>query len=217
MLQEINLLAKNIKHKYYIYELLDPRDGSCRYIGKSKNPEKRLKQHLSPYQLKKNTPKNAWIKKLKTMGLSPIMRIIAISCETYINNSEIYLIEKYKKNGHNLTNSTIGGDGISFMSEQIKNKISQSKKGRGIGRKVSIETRKKISESQKGKNRKKWTESKYKKMCKPIIGINKETQEIFYFNSIAEASRKFNLDSGHISKCCKNKSKSHGGFFWRYN
>lgn len=43
---------------------------------------------------------------------------------------------------------------------------------------------------------------------------NVDTGEIF--NSIKEASEKYNLQSGKISECCRGKRKTTGGFHWEY-
>jgi hypothetical protein len=66
-----------------------------------------------------------------------------------MNEKEILWIEKMKMNGNKLVNLTNGGDGTPgrVCSEETKKKISESNKGK----KISEETKKKISESNKGK------------------------------------------------------------------
>ena len=46
----------------FIYALIDPRNNFKIYIGKSNNPSKRLKEHLSRTRTK--TKKNDWLNKL---------------------------------------------------------------------------------------------------------------------------------------------------------
>lgn len=89
------------------------------------------------------------------------------------NNSEKIIIDNFRKNGINLTNLTDGGEGQCgrVMSEETKNKISQTKLKNGNplkgvprdisvklkisdakkGRKLSLEHRKKLSEAKIGR------------------------------------------------------------------
>ena len=74
---------------HFVYALLDPRDQSIRYIGMSRQPEKRLREHMKDTNHKQ---KHAWLKELKAQGLEPIVKIVekagkdrkqAFSRETY--------------------------------------------------------------------------------------------------------------------------------------
>ena len=96
-----------------IYGLSSSSDPeNIRYIGKDIDIKKRLKKHLSSYELKSDTHKNMWIK-LELLNGNDI-----ISTELYRFESEnwqdveIEWIDRYKKLGYKLTNSTIGGDGF---------------------------------------------------------------------------------------------------------
>ena len=59
----------------FIYELIDPRDNTTRYIGKSKDPQKRFIEHLK-CQLHEGQYKNRWIKKLISENFKPILNVI---------------------------------------------------------------------------------------------------------------------------------------------
>ena len=53
--------------------------------------------------------------------------------------------------------------------------------------------------------------------CKKIIQINKDTKEIIkIYNSIIEASKELKISRSSISKCCKGKYKTCGGYIWKY-
>lgn len=55
-----------------VYQLIDPRDQSIRYIGVTKDPQKRMVQHLlAPLKVLK-----AWVIELKIAGLVPQMHIV---------------------------------------------------------------------------------------------------------------------------------------------
>jgi group I intron endonuclease len=71
------------------------------------------------------------------------------------------------------------------------------------GKTHTEETKKKISESKIGNKN---------PVAKKVICIN--TSDIF--ETIKEASLKYNLDSSSITKCCKGKIKSCGGYKWMY-
>ena len=120
------------------------------------------------------------------------------------------------------------------MNEETKKKISKSNKGKSknltddmrkylssirkgsklkhtdewnkrigeanIGRKQSDECKKKISEKNKGKNGR-------KVLCVELNQI---------FNTITEASEKFNIEVTNISSVCRGKQKTSGGFHWKY-
>lgn len=49
-----------------------------------------------------------------------------------------------------------------------------------------------------------------------VIQLSKEGTLLRVFNSIAEASKEFNIPTTNISKCCKGLRKSAGNFIWRY-
>ena len=64
-----------------------------------------------------------------------------------------------------------------------------------------------------------WCTSQYNveySQAKAIIGIDKITGLIVEFSSIMEASRQTGTNQSHITKCCKGKLKSCGGFYWHY-
>lgn len=74
------------------------------------------------------------------------------------------------------------------------------------GKRHSAETKRKMSESQKGKH------NRSGKPKKPVMCI--ETGEIF--ESVSDAARHYNLFDGNIVKCCNGKYKSCGGFHWKW-
>ena len=59
----------------YIYYLIDPRDNVVRYVGKTANPERRYKQHLSKLD-KLMTPKRRWIEELFALKLVPKCKVV---------------------------------------------------------------------------------------------------------------------------------------------
>ena len=86
-------------------------------------------------------------------------------------------------------------------TEESKNKLSKANKGR----KTSEETKKKLSEVNKGSKNPR---------AKKVRCI--ETGQVFdYIREANEFLGKNRLSSG-ISKCCKGKLKTYGGYHWEY-
>ena len=65
----------------YIYLLIDPLSSVVRYVGASKNPKSRYRQHIrdavSKSKKGKPTIKQQWIQGLIALGLQPRLKIIA--------------------------------------------------------------------------------------------------------------------------------------------
>lgn len=101
----------------YIYALHCPIADTVRYIGKSSDPCKRFKSHLSSaktFAYKHHT--SAWIRKLLAEGLQPEMRILEeVPDGTRWQDAERAWIAKGASMGWRLTNSTAGGEGLDYI------------------------------------------------------------------------------------------------------
>ena len=60
----------------YIYYLIDPITKIVRYVGNTKNPKSRYRQHLKDAEKKQNTEKQKWIIELKDKKMTPLMEIV---------------------------------------------------------------------------------------------------------------------------------------------
>ena len=56
----------------------------------------------------------------------------------------------------------------------------------------------------------------YESVKKQIIQYDKNMNKIEEFVSITSASKKYKINIGDISSCCRYKRKTAGGFIWRY-
>lgn len=100
-----------------IYGLICPVDGSIRYIGKSKNPQKRLSSHIS------GAVRNAyhhhtarWIRKIVSAGFLPQLKILQdVEDGEDWRECERLWIAKGIAEGWPLTNSTLGGEGLDYI------------------------------------------------------------------------------------------------------
>lgn len=101
----------------YIYALHCPIANTVRYIGKSINPEKRFKAHLSAaktHAYRHHT--SAWIRKLLANNLHPVLEILQQVDESERwQDAEIRWISYGKRQGWDLTNSTSGGEGLDYI------------------------------------------------------------------------------------------------------
>ena len=95
----------------YIYALIDPRDFSYRYIGKTIDPERRERNHLQ-YAADPQVPKDWWVRKLLEMGEEPIFRVIMEVPDECWAEAEISTIAYFRQIGAPLLNLTDGGDGL---------------------------------------------------------------------------------------------------------
>ena len=180
-------------------------------------------------------------------------------------SKEIELIEKYKTNDprfgyNNSTGGEFGSLGCHLSeevrkrlseqaklrigemspmygkhhSEQSKKKMSESKKGKQTGennpfynKKHSEETRKRLSECRKGA---KHTDETKAKMSETRRGVQTGRTGAKAYNSIpvicvetsivyscaAEAGRELGLPRTNITRVCKGKGKTAGGYHWKY-
>lgn len=166
--------------KVYIYGLFDPRDNALRYVGKTIKPKTRLWEHVYNSR-KRETDKDKWIAELIELGLSPTFEILEQTDEEGWPDAEKMWISKSIADGCDLFNVSEGGpnppdwagrkqspehiqkrvekrraNGNYVHSEEAKQKISKSKKGKMIGsdnpfygRKHTQETIDKIKEKTK--------------------------------------------------------------------
>jgi len=223
--------------KYTIYKLIDPTSNEIRYIGLTFNDLKqRLKSHCSE---KSTSHKSNWIKKLKSIGLKPIIESIEENISSYdeVCNREIYWIDKLKSEGHPLTNMASGGNKNKKMSDETRKLMSESAKNRKIKTFLSEKTKKVLSEKSKKRfeneeereklriSNKKFEDSKTEEQklkdilmqdCKSVYQYDIDMNLINIYLSINNAAKINNLSHGNISKCCKNKVKMVGGYVWRF-
>jgi hypothetical protein len=90
--------------KTYIYVLKCPITFKVRYVGKSDDPYRRYKEHLN-IKNSASKEKKQWLKKLKKLGLKPILKIINKVPDDYWRDYENYYISFYLRSGYNLVNA----------------------------------------------------------------------------------------------------------------
>ncbi len=228
-----------MEEKYTIYKLIDPTTNQVRYIGLTFNTLKqRLKSHINENS---KTHKCFWIKKLKSISANPIIEPIEENISSYEEAClrEIFFIEEYKNNGHDLTNSATGGNKNKKMSDETRRKMSDArfdwlKTNKMI---LSEESKKRISDSTKLRmqdpkeieklkiSNKRYEDSKTEDQrlkdilvqnCKMVFQYDIDMNFVKKYPSTRNAEKVTGFNSTNIAKCCKRKVSTVGGFIWRY-
>lgn len=173
-----------------IYVLIDPINNNIRYVGKTKqsNINKRLMGHIRMSKKQNKTKKERWISNLLKRGFKPDIKIIEECNNDEWEKREMFWIEYYSRI-YNLTNGTIGGDGIRDAHGQ-KNGMYGKKHSKESKDKMRIKAHERIgiknSRSRKiyqydinGNFMKEW------KYCKEVLN-------------------EYNLSTGNLSSAAKN-------------
>jgi group I intron endonuclease len=219
----------------YIYILSEPRNNLVKYVGKTKDPNRRLKRHISERFIH-DSYKNRWIRKIVENGELPEITVIdTVEDEKWVYWEKFY-ISYFKFIGCELTNGTDGGDqppSTKGRKHTIESrlKMSKTKKGKPIpwlngGIERTESHKKNLSESCKGRispnKGKKFTDEHKEKLSKSSTVKRKVNQLsldvvlIKTWDSITEAQK--TLQIRHISEVCRNvkNQKTSGGYKWEY-
>lgn len=140
-----------------------------------------------------------------------------------LNEKEIFWIEKLNSitpYGYNLCkggNNTLGYNHTEESKEKMRLSKKDTFKGKDnpfFGKKHTHETRKKMRNA--------WTEERKEQLRlsvktrkqRTVKVRNVDTGEVF--ESVKKAAEKYNLKDTHISRVCRGKRKTTGGFKWEY-
>jgi len=128
-----------------VYVLKCPITNNIRYVGQTVVPIKqRLNKHISDSRRNKRHI-SCWVCSLLDKGLKPTIEMVERLDVSKLDDREIYYIDFYKKQGFDLTNADLGGQGRRVFSQQTKDKIAATL----TGKKQSQETKDKRSVSSK--------------------------------------------------------------------
>lgn len=118
----------------YIYGLRCPVEGVIRYVGKSVQPEKRIRAHLMAAQRGDYNHRTArWLRKIAKAGYEPELAILHQVAEgERWQDIERAFIASAPERGWRLTNSTAGGEGLDYIDPvadaAYRRKLSRSLK-----------------------------------------------------------------------------------------
>lgn len=167
--------TKVLDKESWVYVLKCPTSGEVRYVGwTGVSVTSRFKAHKKEI---KNSWKSNWIQSL--LPLEPVVEIVeAIAAGEDWQKRERHWIKFHKESGAKLTNLTEGGEGSVGWNPSTETRAKLSAKSSGTknpfyGKKHSEETRRFISENQKGR---KLTEEQKRKIGNKSRG-HKHTPE----------------------------------------
>ncbi len=227
----------------YIYALLDPRDNSIRYIGKTIHPWSRLISHI--YESKTHDHYRArWIRNLSAKNLKPIFQVLKICPLEEFAVHESFFIKLHKS--ERLTNSDETGSGntgrkreiienaIKKISKKVYqfdlqgNFIQEFKSTREAARKMGIlhsyisrccnkllkHSGGYIYSFQKEANIK--PVEKPNAVKRPVVELDADGEIINEWDCLMDCSRSEKLDNGNLSRVCNGKKKWIKGRYFAY-
>lgn len=202
-----------------IYKATNKKNGKI-YIGQT---SRTLKERMSEH-IRHNL--TAFDKALQKYGIESftVEQIDTANSIDELNEKEKYWIAKYNSVLPNGYNMCAGGDNTLgyHHREESKQKMSTVKKGMFVGsnnpfygKRHSEEAKHKMSAGRKGMAHLTNDQVQRLRQSHHTVKVrNIETDEIF--DTIKEAAKKYNLKDTHITRVCKGKRKTTGGFHWCY-
>lgn len=112
----------------FIYSLLRPITGNVKYIGKSDNPQNRLKCHIRSAATGQTIHATSrWIVGLLGDGKSPVLKVLEeFTAERRWQDAEKMAIAQHIAAGCKLTNSTSGGQGLNLVRKEDRLALAAS-------------------------------------------------------------------------------------------
>jgi predicted GIY-YIG superfamily endonuclease len=203
----------------FVYVLSD--SSGIRYVGVSVNPHRRIKYHVYEATNEKNKSynlhKSRW---LRSIDFDFMHRVVFFGTEAECYEKEVELIQKLKSKGKRLVNTSKGGDKPPRINElpnfeQTRKKISQ----KAIGRKISEETRKKMSDSHRANGNPNWLGdvSGYKNpRSRAVVQMDTDGNVLFIWATAKEACDALGLGRSAVTSVVKGYQSTCGGFKFDY-
>lgn len=207
----------------YIYILRHPLTNKIRYVGKTNNIKKRLKNHINATRRGVKSHKNNWIKGLLNEGLKPKMEVIdEIDSDNWVW-LEQYWIAQFKAWGFNLTNMTDGGEnppswlGRTHSDEykEVRRKLMTEDNPMWYKTKEEkVEQQRKATETKKFRG---WKPSNHYLFKKPVIQYSLDGKFVARHESATDAAKAVGLkNSSGVGATCRGERNKAGGFKWEY-
>jgi group I intron endonuclease len=231
----------------YIYRIDNLENGKF-YIGQTiQTLQKRWNDHVSDTKNLSDEMVIHLAMRKYGVNMFTMEPIHTVECETktelkkQLNEIEIQVIEQLRPE-YNTAKGGLGHTGVIVRrfgsdnhfygkthTEESRQRISESNKGRFLGIKLSEETKRKMSECKKGDKHplKKNPEFRLRAIqnIQNVIQSNKKSvmqftdDDIFIqeFGSVKEAAESINVAPSSVTICLKGRSKTAGGFKWKYS
>lgn len=203
---------------YTVYALHDNANNKV-YIGVTSRPLKRRINHGNGYrfhpEIWDSICKNGW------ESFTCEMLETGLTMDEASAKEQAYIAKFDSTNPVNGYNRELGGIGKSkIVSEEfceLMSKIQMGERNHNFGKHFSEEHRAKLSASNMGQKRSDETRAKVGKAKeKPVAQYGLDGDLIAVFESGRKAAIETGVQAGHISKVCKHKRASAGGYLWAY-
>ncbi len=193
-----------------VYKIVNLVNGKI-YIGKSLRLKYRWKQHL--WKLKNKTHANKHLQSAfnKYTNVNFWFEILEYCSEENLCEREMFYISKYQSDNPQFGyNKTKGGEGLR-ATDEIKQKISNSLKGKPASEAKKENCRK----AQTGlKRSNKHRENIGKALKHPICQYDLQGNFIRIWDSIREAATELGFLESQIGRCVNGKRKTAYKFIW---
>ncbi len=200
-----------------IYVLKDPENFIIHYVGRSVNIKTRYRQHI--FLARKNKKKNrkdAWILSILNRGSKPLIEIIESVPEEICVEREIFWIKELGKSLELKNDRDIRYENSYYIfSEESRKKMSESQKGNinKKGKKLNKEQSYNCGNARRGK---KQSYKERLKRYKSVIQYDMNGNLIKEWESASSAAKGIGTTQGTISLAASGKRKTSHGFIWRY-
>lgn len=124
-----NKAGAGLKMNKCVYVIKDPIIHEIRYVGVTKDFNKRTRQHVVQmnYKGRRHLPLYCWMRSLGVVPLFEPFFDASVLSDTQLSESEIYWIKYFRDLGCRLLNCTDGG-GLFNPNAEVRKKISDAKK-----------------------------------------------------------------------------------------
>lgn len=220
-----------------IYTISCPITNQVKYIGKTKQSiEIRLKQHIKSTK-QYNHKMSTWLKSVINQNLYPVIEELELCYnDVDANKLESMYIGLFKSWGFELKNMTDGGDGVSNMSLEVRDKISKARIGKFCGDKnpfygknhteetlILLRGPKSIEHIQKNSNaiKKAYLEGRLNSKgannsrCKKLAQYDIDGNLIKIYDYIKQAEED-GFRRRLIQNCLNGTVKKYKGYIWEY-
>jgi len=189
-----------------IYALVDPRNDTVRYIGKTGDLRKRMWEHKCA---KKPRVYKEWISFLLEENTLPKIELLDWVPKNEWEFWERHYISLYKSWGFDLLNLLDGGN----QSQVDKNKM---KKILAVSARKAVETNRRIGTYEKFRQRMLGDANPSKKTRKPVCQYSLDGALIKEWESCADAARAFGWSRSYINESANKKRKTAYGCYWEF-
>jgi group I intron endonuclease len=192
-----------------IYKIENIENGKL-YIGSASNFLKRKSSHFC--YLRRGTHHNIHLQRAFNKSKTSFTFTLIEQTENLLEREQHYI--DILQPQYNICQIAGRTEGV-VCSEETKEKMRLSHSKRDCSR--SIETKKRISEGNSGKERPQELRDRIARALSiPIIQLNREGNFIKEYASTTIASRELNITKGNINSTLKGRRKTAGGFKWKY-